>query len=244
MSDDGRFVVTWVPPSPHITSTGGGSPEDPGIVIYEAARGSRERVEYTTLLTADDIAWLKWATIDTDAWQLRTHPNTGRPALYLLLPSATNWSLPIELDVDIESRRPLQPAADYYPTLGDVRVSAASSSYAHQGKGCGSNVVVPAVSSQELLDRVKFAPTPTYPEVAFRARVSGAVVIEVVVGEDGQVLCTRVIKGLPFGLSESGAKALEKWWFAPLEVDGKPAQFAGLVQIEFKHNGPDRRGPR
>lgn len=240
VSDDGRRLVVWEPPAAAITTSGGGPWFKPGIAIHDLARNSMRRVEYGDILTADDIAWLGWARIDAGQWGLREHPNTGATALHLVLPAAHGWSQPVELDIDLETGRLLQSSADYYPPLGEVVVSATSHDRRPSGLGCASSAPVRTIDSQELIERAKFSPAPRFTEVAFRAGVQGKVVLDVVVGEEGGVVCARVVKGLPFGLDEAARSGLAQWWFEPLVVDGKAVRFSGLVDVEFRINRPGK----
>jgi hypothetical protein len=239
VADDGDFVVTWEPPAPFIMTTGGGPWFKPRIAIYDAADGELRSVEYPALLTADDLVWLGWATVHAESWQLREHPNTGTTVLHATFPSAAPHTDPVELDVDLATGRLLQPAADYYPPLGEVVVSAASPERKPAGIGCASGALVPTVGSQELLDRAKFSPAPLFTEVAFRAGVKGKVILEVVVDEEGRAICARTVKDLPFGLGEAAKKGIADWWFEPLVVDGTPTKYSGLVEVEFRLNRPE-----
>lgn len=241
VSDDGNFVVTWAPPEPFITTTDSGPYFEPGVAIYDVSRGTPHRIDYPEVFTADDIAWLGRARIDAWSWQLREHPNTGRTALHMIFPPPAQWMLPVELDIDLETERLLQPKSDYYPTLGEVVVSAAPRERKPAGIGCESGALVPTIDSQTLLDRAKYSPVPKYTEVAFRAGVQGKVILEIVADEDGRVVCARTVKDLPFGLGEAAKTAITEWWFEPLVVDGKRVRFDGLVAVDFRFNGPGQR---
>ncbi|HEX5715345.1 MAG TPA: energy transducer TonB, partial [Thermoanaerobaculia bacterium] len=54
---------------------------------------------------------------------------------------------------------------------------------------------------------------PGYTELARRARVTGVVIIEAIIDEQGNVTGTRVLKGLPMGLDQTAAEAVETWKF-------------------------------
>lgn len=50
---------------------------------------------------------------------------------------------------------------------------------------------------------------------------------DVVVNEDGSVLCTRII-GLPFGLTEAVETTIRQWKFTP-----QPQKFRGELEFHF-----------
>ncbi|HVG25235.1 MAG TPA: energy transducer TonB [Thermoanaerobaculia bacterium] len=62
--------------------------------------------------------------------------------------------------------------------------------------------VVP-LTSQTLLDRAVVRVLPEYPTVAWKARISGRVGVQVVVGVDGKVEWAEIVKPLPFGLDHA-----------------------------------------
>jgi metallo-beta-lactamase class B len=77
-----------------------------------------------------------------------------------------------------------------------------------------------AVSRPELIKSVPVE----YTEAARRARVSGVVIIEAVVDEQGNVVRTRVLKGLPMGLDKAAETAVSQWKFKPAMAYGKPVR--------------------
>lgn len=88
--------------------------------------------------------------------------------------------------------------------------------------------VVP-LTSQALLDRAVVRVLPEYPEVAAKARISGRVGVQVVVGRDGNVEAVTIVKPLPFGLDEAARRAILKWEFAP-----DAARVSGVLAFHFK----------
>jgi TonB family protein len=78
---------------------------------------------------------------------------------------------------------------------------------------------------------VKFV-RPEHPDVAKRAGLGGVVVIECTVNPDGRVADASALRGEP-PLSEAAIKAVKKWRYEPLVVDGKPRAFIKAVQLNF-----------
>lgn len=99
------------------------------------------------------------------------------------------------------------------------------------GETTDSNVlrVGGRVLAPELIRRVE----PEYPEEAKAYRVSGVVILEATIDEKGSVTRTRIVKGLPFGLSEAAAAAVERWQFKPATMDGEPVRVSHNVSVEF-----------
>lgn len=88
--------------------------------------------------------------------------------------------------------------------------------------------VVP-VASQSILDRAVVRVLPEYPDVAAKARISGRVGVQVVVGADGKVEAASIVKPLPFGLNEAVRSAIAKWEFAPA-----PSRESGVLAFRFE----------
>jgi len=76
-------------------------------------------------------------------------------------------------------------------------------------------------------------PNPQYPEAARRARIQGVVVLECVIGKDGRVQSTKVLRGLPLGLTESAVDAVKKWQFEPSTLNGKPVEVLYILTVRF-----------
>jgi TonB family protein len=74
---------------------------------------------------------------------------------------------------------------------------------------------------------------PTYPPLANAARVTGPVVVEVVIDEDGYVAWARAIWGHPL-LKDSATAAAMGWKFAPTKLDGKPVNVLGTITFNFQ----------
>jgi TonB family protein len=75
---------------------------------------------------------------------------------------------------------------------------------------------------------------PSYTQEAMRAKLQGAVELQVLVLPDGTVGAARVTKGLGFGLDEAATMAARHWLFEPGKRDGQPvATQVGLV-LEFR----------
>ena len=74
---------------------------------------------------------------------------------------------------------------------------------------------------------------PRYPEAARKARIEGSVLLELTIEKDGRVSGGRVIKPLPFGLTEAAVEAVRTWKFKPARTRGRPVRSKQTVRLEF-----------
>lgn len=74
---------------------------------------------------------------------------------------------------------------------------------------------------------------PVYTEPARRTGTQGVVIVEATIDRDGHVLEARVLRGLPFGLSEAALSAVESWRFEPSTLNGKPINVRYRVVVNF-----------
>jgi TonB family protein len=73
---------------------------------------------------------------------------------------------------------------------------------------------------------------PSYPPLAKTARISGAVVVEVTVGEDGSVISARAVSGHPL-LKDAAVNAARGWVFTPTVLEGRPVKVIGTITFNF-----------
>ena len=112
----------------------------------------------------------------------------------------------------------------YYPPLGDFQANGA---------------LVPAGVSQrterELSSIVGNATKrmePRYPVAARAAHISGSVVVEVTVDEEGDVLSARAVSGYPL-LRGAALDAAWDWKFMPIVYQGRPVKVIGSITFNF-----------
>ena len=75
---------------------------------------------------------------------------------------------------------------------------------------------------------------PMYTEVARKERVQGLVILQLVIAETGEVTEVEVLKGLPYGLTETAIEAVKKWKFEPARHDGKPVAVLYNITVNFR----------
>jgi protein TonB len=73
---------------------------------------------------------------------------------------------------------------------------------------------------------------PVYPPVAEQARVQGVVIVEAVIGPDGRVASTRILRSIPL-LDEAALDAVRQWEFTPTFIDGVAVNVIMTLTVNF-----------
>lgn len=76
-------------------------------------------------------------------------------------------------------------------------------------------------------------PDPVYTRASREEWIQGNVILDSIIGPDGNVKCVRVLEGLPGGLSCSAAVAVMDWKFEPATEDGVPVEVAYVLKVLF-----------
>lgn len=84
------------------------------------------------------------------------------------------------------------------------------------------------VLQQSAIRRVE----PVYPPLAKAAEVSGAVVVEITVDEQRDVISARAISGHPL-LKDAAVDAARGWKFSPMTLGGVPVKVIGTITFNF-----------
>jgi protein TonB len=74
---------------------------------------------------------------------------------------------------------------------------------------------------------------PKYPSLARQARVSGTVVLEAIVTEDGKVAEIKVLSGHPL-LLEAAIECVKQWEYAPTLLNGIPTAVILTAKVHFE----------
>ncbi|HEX4497307.1 MAG TPA: energy transducer TonB [Thermoanaerobaculia bacterium] len=85
---------------------------------------------------------------------------------------------------------------------------------------------------------------PVYTELARRARVTGTVIVEAIIDEQGDVVNTRILKGLPMGLDRAAEEAAKTWKFTPAMKEGKPVKVYYVLTVNFQVGDSPPLGPQ
>jgi periplasmic protein TonB len=89
-----------------------------------------------------------------------------------------------------------------------------------------------AVVSELQQSKLVFKTQPHYPPLAVRARVSGTVILEVIVDEEGNVSDIKILKGHPL-LNEAATSAVWQWKYSPTILNGEPVCVVATVNVVF-----------
>ena len=81
--------------------------------------------------------------------------------------------------------------------------------------------------------RITSRPAPEYTQAARRNRISGNVVLIIVLCRTGKVTDAKVVQGLPQGLTESCLDAAKRIEFEPAEKDGQPVSVRMQIEYNF-----------
>jgi TonB family protein len=86
------------------------------------------------------------------------------------------------------------------------------------------------VKAPVVINRVE----PIYPALAKESKISGIVILEVVIDHTGVVKDVRVLKPLPFGLDQAAIDAVKQWTFRPGTLNGTAVDVIFNLTINFR----------
>jgi TonB family protein len=89
--------------------------------------------------------------------------------------------------------------------------------------------MIEALSEGHLVDKVE----PEYPSAAKASKVEGDVIFRIIIGKDGIVKEIHLRRGNPM-LIEDAAKALSKWRYDAIKLDGKPVEVETFATVRFR----------
>ena len=96
----------------------------------------------------------------------------------------------------------------------------------------------------EVTPPAKFSgAAPVYTEMARKARVTGVVIVELVIDKGGNVTSSRILKGLPMGLDGAALDAVKTWKFTPGQLRGDPVPVYFVVTVNFQLDSDFDFGP-
>jgi TonB family protein len=89
-----------------------------------------------------------------------------------------------------------------------------------------------ALAQGMLLQKI----SPDYPQIALDARVSGTVVLQAVIGKDGQIENLHAVSGPPM-LRPAALEAVKKWVYRPYLLNGEPVSVETTINVVFNLGG-------
>jgi TonB family protein len=81
--------------------------------------------------------------------------------------------------------------------------------------------------------KAKSTPEPEFTEIARYEKFRGTVVLNVIVGTDGNVHRIRLVRPLGLGLDEAAETRLKTWRFDPAMREGKPVAVEMNIEVSF-----------
>jgi outer membrane biosynthesis protein TonB len=115
------------------------------------------------------------------------------------------------------------PPPDYARRTADGTATATGSS---------SGTLPKTIPGGVLNGKAKRLPKPAYPPAARAVRASGAVTIQVLIDENGDVFSASAVSGHPLLRSASTIAACESK-FSPTTLSGDPVKVAGIITYNF-----------
>jgi TonB family protein len=135
---------------------------------------------------------------------------------------------PVEVQTTITVHYALAP--QHHPT-SDSSQPAANEEAAQTG---GSDPGIYDVGGSVRPPIVIHQADPKYAEAARNAKLSGNVVISLVVGTDGKPYNVQVARGLGHGLDEQAVEAVQQYRFKPATRNGEPVAAYLNVEVNFQ----------
>ncbi len=86
-----------------------------------------------------------------------------------------------------------------------------------------------AVAQPRLVKSV----APAYPAIGITARITGAVLVEATIAEDGRVSSARVLRSVPL-LDPAALDAIRRWEFQPAIADGRAVPAIATITLTFR----------
>ena len=74
--------------------------------------------------------------------------------------------------------------------------------------------------------------TPVYPPIALKARVEGAVILEAVINERGEIERVKVLRSQPL-LDDAAVDAVRRWRYTPTLLSGIPVGVLMTITVNF-----------
>jgi TonB family protein len=128
---------------------------------------------------------------------------------------------------------------DFYQMISkkffdSFETSGVGSGVSPQADAKNPSAPVAPLSAGVLNGRALSLPKPVYPEDAKQQRVTGTVVVQVDVNEQGRVMTAKAVAG-PSMLRGAAEEAARKARFEPVKIQGEPVKVRGVVTYNFTY---------
>jgi TonB family protein len=88
------------------------------------------------------------------------------------------------------------------------------------------------VAGDVIAGNIETKVTPVYPQAAKDAHIQGTVVLDAVIGADGNIKGLRIISG-PEELTHSAWDAVSQWTYKPYLLNGNPTEVATTITVNY-----------
>jgi protein TonB len=163
-------------------------------------------------------------------WRLWLPVSLELPPLRMATGSLVYENVEIEIGVSLDAEVFSPPVGIEFEGPGEDWKSPPSFSGAAEADQ--PMTVAGDVQAPILIKKVE----PAYPAALRQARISGAVMIEAIIGRDGNVRETRVIRSAHPLLDEEALKAVRLWVYKPATWKGRPVSVYLTVTTTFSLN--------
>lgn len=147
------------------------------------------------------------------------------------LAPATTTSAPIVKTSAAVSDKPAAPSTEQKNVNSGAKPAEAKQVEEQPAKQIAKPLLKP-VSGGVLNGKALNLPKPTYPAQARSARISGVVVVEVVIDINGKVISARAVSG-PVLLQQTAVQAAYQAKFSPTILSGQPVKVVGTINYNF-----------
>jgi hypothetical protein len=244
VSDDGQYLATFN--NRHSLGSG-----DDAIVIYRTDGELIRSLSLEDILTAKDIEVLRRSVSSRHGRAEEHFIDEDLQRLVLRIARCTEVDLclekPAEVAINLAYGTLVHPVRDLLPrreptvSLRPGIRPGGQDSMAEADLPCVSRDSfsrAPVVPFDSLQATAAVLPLPSFTELAIRARVTGTVILELLV-DKGAVTCVKSLKGLPMGLSRLAQEAALQWRFSPSPDRKGPVRSVVAFGYSFVEVWPD-----
>jgi protein TonB len=172
-----------------------------------------------------------------------TPPIVKNPIVPVMKPIIEHPILPAPPSLVMQPMKPMAPLnmGDLNAPKGAVSLGSGGGGGIGQGTGGGLGVgtggntgggayqVGGGVSAPQIL----YGPEAEFSDEARRAKYQGGVDVDIIVGADGLVKYSRVVRDPGMGLAQKALEAVRTYRFKPSMKDGKPVAVHVTIEVEF-----------
>jgi len=197
--------------------------------VQQLFNTTRDRIiqRHSLRLQAETEKWLQ----GYPGRSLRMITSNGKPFLtriylvrqrvyYLYAESYLDQQESNDTDKFFESFKPTPLTDDEIKNLASNSKTESNNNIPGTVKG----LVLPGIALKKV--------TPSYPKEARKARITGSVLVQVLISEEGQVISAEIREG-PEELREAALEAAKQWTFKPTIFEGRTVKVQGILTFNF-----------